>query len=437
MSDPIIPLYDPGPAPARRFTWVDEIDGDVLTVIEELRFIGRAPDDGVISNPWPGKTGITDPIIDIRNPLAAIYKKIPAGQQIFQKSGDSWIIWENGESPLNLLDAQVEAFPLPNQDYKGILYRRVLKYGSSLPEPEDIIGEAIYKAIQDQSLTIQKFDEDFDEGAGGDLLVLLNQFVDLMGANVGDSIVYEWYSDTQIKVLAGGQCRSADGQKTYKIAEDMIVEVGWDPNSETYIHTPDSLLEVWIYTGSSGMEINAMYPPVYLGSSAYGAQLREFLLLDSNGDLLPFSAPLLAHVPPGFGCDYYGSIAPLGWHHLDGSQLNGEFFPQLASMLSGDLIAVSYVSGYFWQSSTPHGIEDEAFVIWSCEEGGTPAYDPNEIYVLRRASEGEPPVESETKFFMQYGGLPATPAEGWSGNQFVREYGVFLTSVANKIIKLG
>lgn len=437
MSDPIIPLYDPGSAPARRFTWIDEIDGDVITVIEELRFIDRAPDDGVISNPWPGKTGITDPVIDIRNPLAAIYKKIPANQQILQKSGDSWIVWQNGESSLKLLDAQIEAFPLPNQDYKGILYRRVLKYGSLLPEPENIIGEAIYKAVQDQTLTLQKFDEDFDEGAGDGLIALLHQFIDLMGGNIGDSIVYEWYSSTQIKVLAGGQCRSTDGQKTYKIEEDMIIEIGYDLDMEIYEHLPDELLEIWIWTDpENGVTVHALYPPVYLGET-HPAQLREFLLTDENGDLIPFSAPLLAHVPAGFGCDFYGTLAPLGWHFLDGSQLNGEFFPQLASMLNGDLIAVSYVSGYFWESSTPHGIENEAYVKWSCAEGGTPAYDPDEIYVLRRAYQGEPPVESETKFFMQYGGSPASPAVGWSGNQFVREYVVFLPSVTNKIIKLG
>lgn len=433
MPDPIIPSYNPGQPPARRFAWINEIDADGnLIIIEELRFIDRAPDDGIISNPWPGTKGISEPIIDIRTPLSSIYKIIPEGQKILQVAGEGWSVW-TAASNMYLLDSQSEAFPLPNQDYKGILYRRTLKYGQTLPELNEVLGEAVYEAIKDQAKTLQRFEEDFDSGAGSSLIALLNQFVNLMGANIGDSIVYEWYSDTEIKVLAGGQCRSADGQKTYHIEEEVVIEVGWDPNSETYVHTPDSLLEVWIYTGEAGTEINAMYPPCNFGSTAHEAQLREFLLTDSNGDLIPFSAPLLANVPAGFGCDFYGGLAPLGWHFLDGSQLDGDKFPILAEAFGGSPIQIESFDGMYI-TATAHGIADGALVKWSCAEGGILAFDPDEIYTLyKKDIEGG---KSDDIFSLALGGYPVYPDSIWSGIQFVREYNVLLPTILNKIVKL-
>jgi hypothetical protein len=439
MPDPIIPSYNAGPAPARRFAYIDEEDSEAgtITIIEGLCLIDRAPDDGIIENPWPGTEGITDPIIDIRTPLPSIYKVIPAGQELLKVAGEGWLVWE-AQQDMHLLDSQIEAFPLPNQDYKGILYRRYLKYGQTLPEMEDVLGDALYEAIQDQAETLQKFDEEFDAGAGSSLIALLNQFIDLMGANVGDSIVYEWYSTTHIKVLAGGQCRSMDGQKTYKIEEDMILEIGYDLNMEIYEHVADELLEVWIYTDATNglTAVHALYPPVYLGDTHHPAQLREFLLTDSSGDLIPFSAPLLADVPPGFGCDFYGSIAPLGWHFLDGSQLDGEKFPILAEALGGSPIQIESFDGMYI-TATANGIPDQSFVTWSCAAGGTPAFDLGEIYTFRKKDIESPPYKSDDIFSLAIGGYPLDPDPGWSGDQFVREYGVFLPSVADKIIKLG
>jgi hypothetical protein len=360
---------------------------------------------------------------------------IPAGQEILKVAGEGWLVWE-AQQDMHLLDSQIEAFPLPNQDYKGILYRRYLKYGQTLPEMEDVLGEALYEAIKFQAETFEFFNEEFDSGAGSSLIALLNQFVDLMGANVGDSIVYEWYSSTHIKVLAGGQCRSGDGQKTYKIEEDIILEIGYDLNMEIYEHLADSLLEVWIYTdATNGLTVHALYPPVYLGDT-HPAQLREFLLTDSSGDLIPFSAPLLADVPPGFGCDFYGAIAPLGWAICDGSAVDDAKFPALSEILGGTnhQIDTSTVPDdpEEWQYITVPGAPFPSGgwvdVKWVAD---TPPSNVNVSYIYKVW------FSSGNDYDISYGGYPFYPYKDFSGDQYLRLAQVTLPDVADKIIKLG
>lgn len=438
MPDPIIPEYDAGPALARRFAYIDaeDVSAGTITIIEEARFIDRAPDDGMIDDPWPGVDGISDPIIDIRVPLPSAYNVIPAGQEILKKVDGGWLVW-TAPADMKLLDSQIEAFPLPNQDYKGLLYRKILKYGQTLPEMEDVLGEALYEAVKLQAETFEFFNEEFDSGAGSSLIALLNQFVDLMGANAGDSIVYEWMSTTHIKVLAGGQCRSNDGQKTYKIEEDIILEIGYNLSMEIYEHLADSLLEVWIYTDSvEGMTIHALYPPVYLDPSTHPAQLREFLLTDGSGDLIPFSAPVLAHVPAGFGCDFYGAIAPLGWACCDGSVADHTKFPVISGMLGGINYQIDTSTvppdpddwTYITVPGAPFPSGDWVDVKWVAE---TPPSNVNVSYTYKVW------FSSGNNYEISYGGYPFYPNKDFSGDQYLRLAEVYLPDVADKIIKLG
>lgn len=63
MAELVVPEYSAGPALGRRFAYIAEEDttAGTITIIEELRFIDRAPDDGLIDDPWPGTEGIIDP----------------------------------------------------------------------------------------------------------------------------------------------------------------------------------------------------------------------------------------------------------------------------------------------------------------------------------------------------------------------------------------